>query len=118
MVSDGLRIGALFGVTAMACVLWYFLFFSDEADEKRYWYWDATVILVWIDASKQDSNYGVGRGRYEVRLPNGNHVVARTYLESEFKRFECVKVRELLSALSFAPTFEIVGIAAECWQPM
>ena len=98
-------------------VAWYYVFFHDRDAEQRYWYWDATITLVWIDAAESEYDYGTGRGRYEIRLPSGRHVEARTALAEEFRLYECVRVRELLSALSYAPTHEIVGRADKCWQP-
>ncbi len=116
-MSEGLKIAILFSVTAVLGVLWYFLFFADDDDEGTYVHWDSTVVLVWIDASTQDKEYGVGRGRYEVRLTNGKHVEARTYLDEKLERFDCVVVRQRLKLLSYAPTYEIVSRAKECWQP-
>ena len=116
-MSEGLKIVTLIAVSALLGLLWYFLFFSDEDDEGTYVYWDATVILVWIDASTQEKDYGVGRGRYEVRLTNGKHVEARMYLDEKLERFDCVVVRQRLKLLSYAPTYEIVKRANECWQP-
>ena len=116
-MSEGLKIAVLFAVAAVLGLLWYFLFFSGEDDEGTYVYWNSTVLLIWIDASTRDEDYGVGRGRYEVRLTNGKRVEARTYLDEELERLDCVMVRQRVRLVSYAPSYEIVSRSEECWQP-
>ena len=93
---------------AAAATAYYFISFAGERDEN-YIFWDATVTFVWIDASEATKDYGVGRGRYEVRLPNGRHAEARTYLSEKFLRFDCVRVRQVVLSIT-APTNTVVRI--------
>ena len=103
-------------VTAVAAWGFYSLFYSDPQPEERYWYWDATVTFVWYDAPDTDKDYALGRGRYKIRLPNGRHEAARSFLEESFEVYDCVNVRQHLSVR--APIqYEIIGRADECWQP-
>jgi len=115
-LSEGSKIAILLFVSAALGVIFYFLFFAGEKEE-RYIFWNSTVTFIWQDASKADRDYAIGRGRYEVRLTNGTHVEARTYLNEKFEKFDCVRVRQLVFTLSAAPTYEIVGRVEECWKP-
>lgn len=111
------RILILLAVSGAMGLIWYFLFFADEGDGLGYVYWNGTVTFIWSDASAKERDYGVGRGRYEVRLLNGAHVETRTNLRENFNMFDCVTVRQRLKVISYEPTYEIVSRADSCWTP-
>ena len=69
-----------FTVVALISYLLYVLFFASPSPQKRYWDWEATVTFVWYDAPASEVNYALGKGRYKVRLPNGRHEAARSFL--------------------------------------
>ena len=109
---------AFFAATAAISVLIYFAFFAKPPKEKRYWYWDATVTFVWYDSTDSDQDYALGKGRYKIRLPNGRHEAARSFLDESFEKYDCVRVRQHLSATIAPVPYEIIGRAENCWQPV
>ena len=116
-LGDGAQITLVLVAMAILGLASYFLFFAGDDTGGKYVFWDGTVTLVWLDAAAADTDYGVGRGRYEVRLINGKHVEARTYLDESLVLYDCVRIRQRIKLFSFAPTFEIVGRTDDCWQP-
>jgi hypothetical protein len=61
--------------------------------------------------------YALGKSRYKVRMPNGDHVPARSFLDESFVVYDCVRIREHLSATITPVKYEIIGRANERWQP-
>ena len=116
-MREALYVTAVFAI-AIVLSYWFYLAISAQSEkEKRYWYWDATVTFVWYDGVADGKDYALGKSRYKVRLPSGNHVAARSFLNESFSLYDCVKVREHLSATIAPIPFEIIGRASECWQP-
>jgi len=106
-----------FSATIVLTYLLYLAFFSGPDKEKRYWYWDATVTFVWYDGAESGDEYALGKSRYKIRLPNGRHEAARSFLDESFSLYDCVRVREHLSATITPIPFEIIGATENCWQP-
>lgn len=117
VIGNLLRATLFFAVTIAVTWLIYVVFFSSPPDEKRYWYWDATIIFVWYDAPDSEVDYVLGKGRYKVLLPNGRQEAARSFLDESFQMWDCVRVREHLSMLPPPVPFEIIGRAENCYQP-
>lgn len=116
-MKESIGLVVFFSATIAISYLLYLAFFSSPDTERRYWYWDATVTFVWYDGSGSGKDYALGKSRYKVRLPNGRHEAARSFLDEPFALYDCVRVREHLSATIRPVQYEIVGDTDNCWQP-
>jgi hypothetical protein len=106
-----------FGISIAVSYFLYVAFYAEPEKEKRYWYWDATVSFVWYDSEKTGKSFALGKSRYKVRLPNGDHVAARSFLDETFVLYDCVRIRQHLSVTIVPIPYEIIGRADRCWKP-
>lgn len=75
-MNEAISVTGLFGASSVLAYFFYFYLNSGSDDDNRYWYWDATVTFIWVDASQSDDRVALGRGHYS-QLPNSADI-ART----------------------------------------